>query len=64
MQFRGSNTIRFFLNYINLFSGLSKFCNFSFEPIGRSCDDQEEYHKISIGKKNINRYFNIPFIEL
>ena len=33
-------------------SGLTKFCNFSFEPIGTSCDGQEERHKISIGFLN------------
>ena len=33
-------------------SGITKFCNFSFEPIGTSCDGQEERHKISIGFLN------------
>ena len=32
--------------------GITKFCNFSFEPIGSSCDGQEERHKISIGFLN------------
>jgi len=40
------------INHQKKRKGLSKFCNFSFEPIGRSCDDQEEYHKISIGFLN------------
>ena len=24
--------------------GISKFCNFTFQPLGASCDGQEEYH--------------------
>ena len=32
--------------------GISKFSNFSFDPIGRSCNDQEEYHKVSVGFLN------------
>ena len=34
------------------FIGISKFSNFSFDPIGRSCNDQEEYHKVSVGFLN------------
>ena len=31
-------------------AGVSKFCNFTFEPLGRSCNDLEEHHKISVGE--------------
>ena len=34
------------------FVGISKFCNFTFDPIGRSCNNQEEYHKVSVGFLN------------
>ena len=51
---RGDLTTSLCTNFYRqtFFSGITKFCNFSFEPIGTSCDGQEERHKISIGFLN------------
>ena len=40
------------LSFNSLCLGISKFCNFTFDPIGRSCNNQEEYHKVSVGFLN------------
>jgi len=45
--------------------GVSKFCNFTFEPLGRSCNDLEEHHKISVGflnSKNLPQTINWIFV--
>ena len=47
---------------IFIIAGVSKFCNFTFEPLGRSCNDLEEYHKISVGSiltKSISNHIKL-----